>query len=243
MSAEKTLEILEQFDFETRTLSVPELAARLQQPQSSVYRHMRILKEKGYIIEHSPGLYSLGYIFLKLAKIVKMDIDLPVISQEAMRELTRSTGETSILLVHSNLQAVCLAAVPSGHPIKVSSEQGNIVPIYGGASSKALLAYMGDQIVEDIFKRGIVKKHTNKTILDLDEMLTHLEEIRQKGYSFSDSEIDEGVISYGMPIFDSDNKPVASLSIAGPKERMEKKEKNEIVSAMKKAVGKIENQL
>ncbi|KMY50420.1 IclR family transcriptional regulator [Peribacillus loiseleuriae] len=243
MSAEKTLEILEQFDFESRTLSVPELAAKLQQPQSSVYRHMRVLKEKGYIIEYSPGLYSLGYIFLKLAKIVKMDIDLPVVSQEAMRELTRSTGETSILLVPSNLQAVCLAAVPSGHPIKVSSEQGNIVPIYGGASSKALLAYMGDQVVEELYLSGTVKKHTDQTILDLGDMLHHLEEIRQKGYSFSDSEIDYGVISYGMPIFDSDNKLVASLSVAGPKERMEKKEMNEIVHTIKIAVKKIENQL
>ncbi|MDY0393530.1 helix-turn-helix domain-containing protein [Virgibacillus halophilus] len=143
MSAIKTLEILEQFDFETRTLSVPELASMLQQPQSSVYRHLRLLKEKGYLIENSPGLYSLGYIFLKLAKIVKMDMDLPSLSQKAMKELTRITGETSILLVHSQFQAVCLAAVPSGHPIKVSSEQGNIVPIYGGASSKALLAYLG----------------------------------------------------------------------------------------------------
>lgn len=243
MSAIKTLDILEQFDFETRSLSVPELAARLKQPQSSVYRHMRVLKEKGFLIEYSPGLYSLGYIFLKLARIVKMDIDLPTISQEAMRELTRATGETSILLVHSNLQSVCLATVPSGHPIKVSSEQGNIVPIYGGASSKALLAYMDDQVVEDIYKKGIVKKHTENTILDLDKMLEHLKEIRQNEYSYSDSEIDYGVISYGMPIFKSNRKLVASLSIAGPKERMKNKNAEEIVNEIKKAKGKIETQL
>jgi DNA-binding IclR family transcriptional regulator len=243
LSAEKTLDILEQFDFETRALSVPELAARLKQPQSSVYRHMRILKEKGYIIEHSTGLYSLGYIFLKLAQIVKMDTNLPVISQEAMRELTRSTGETSILLVPSSLQAVCLGAVPSGHPIKVSSKQGNIVPLYGGASSKALLAYMGEPTVEEIFKSGIVKRHTDHTMLDLDKMLNHLEDIREKGYAFSDSEIDEGVISYGMPIFDSDHRLVASLSVAGPKERIEKRDSQEIVNEIQMAVEKIEKQL
>ena len=72
-----------------------------------------------------------------------MDIDLPVVSQEAMRELTRSTGETSILLVPSNLQAVCLAAVPSGHPIKVSSEQGNIVPIYGRSFLESFIGIYG----------------------------------------------------------------------------------------------------
>lgn len=243
MSAEKTLEILELFDFESRTLSVPEIAAKLQQPQSSVYRHMRVLKEKGYIIEYSPGLYSLGYIFLKLAKIVKMDINLPAVAQDAMRELTRATGETSILLVPSNLQAVCLASVPSGHPIKVSSEQGTIVPLYGGASSKALLAYMGDRVVEEIFNTNMVKRHTEHTILSIDEMKNHLADIREKGYAVSESEIDYGVTAYGMPIFDSDGKLVASLSIAGPKERLENKRVEEIVIALKDAVEKIQDQI
>ncbi|WP_194841141.1 IclR family transcriptional regulator [Sporosarcina cascadiensis] len=243
MSAEKTLEILEQFDFENRAFSVPELAARLEQPQSSVYRHMRLLKEKGYIVEYSPGVYCLGYIFLKLAKIVKMDTDLPVISQEAMRELTRTTGETSILLVPSNMQAVCLASVPSGHPVKVSSEQGNIVPLYGGASSKALLAYMDNAIVEELYQKGSVKKYTDYTIVELKDMLVHLEEIRNQGYASSDSEIDEGVVSYGLPIFDSDEKLVGSLSVAGPKDRMNKKSAQEIVGEIRAAVTKIEEQL
>jgi DNA-binding IclR family transcriptional regulator len=243
LSAIKTLEILEQFDFETRTLSVPELAEGLEQPQSTVYRHLRLLKEKGYLIEDSPGLYRLGYIFLKMSKIVKMDMDLPTVSKQAMKELTRTTGETSILLVYSQLQAVCLATVPSGHPIKVSSEQGNIVPIYGGASSKALLAYLDNEIVEDIYNQGIVKKHTENTILNVDQMLNHLEDIRNQGYAYSDSELDEGVVSYGAPIFEHPKKIIASISITGPKDRVMKKDKHSIIDAVTKAKKLIESQL
>ncbi|MCM3756336.1 IclR family transcriptional regulator [Sporosarcina aquimarina] len=243
MSAEKTLEILEQFDFENRAFTVPELAERLKQPQSSVYRHMRLLKEKGYIVEYSPGVYCLGYIFLKLAKIIKMDIDLPVISQEAMRELTKVTGETSILLVPSNMQAVCLSSVPSGHPVKVSSEQGNIVPLYGGASSKALLAFMGDSTVDELYERVPIQAHTDNTIIQAKKMKEHLEAIRQVGFAYSDSEIDEGVVSIGLPIFDSDDKLLGSLSVAGPRDRMSKKPAEEFVAEIRKAVTKIEVQL
>ena len=49
MSAEKTLDILDLFDFHTTSLTVPQIADKLQQPTSSVYRHLRVLKEKGYI--------------------------------------------------------------------------------------------------------------------------------------------------------------------------------------------------
>lgn len=243
MSAEKTLEILEQFDFENRAFTVSELAERLQQPQSSVYRHMRLLKERGYIIEYSPGVYSLGYVFLKLAKIIKMDTDLPVISQKAMRTLTKVTGETSILLVPSSMQAVCLASVPSGHSVKVSSEQGHIVPLYGGASSKALLAYMEDSTVDELYSRGLVVPHTPNTITDPRKMKAHLAEVRKAGYAFSDSEIDEGVISVGLPIFDSDDQLAGSLSVAGPRGRMGSKSTEQLVADIRKAVTQIEEQL
>ena len=47
---------------------------------------------------------------------------------------------------------------------------------------------------------------------------------REKGYSYSDSEVDEGVIAYGVPIHDMDNHLIAALSIAGPSERMKEVE-------------------
>lgn len=220
MSAEKTMEILELFDFDNRTLSVPEISTLLGQPQSSVYRHLRLLKEKGYVMETSGGNYRLGYTLLKLAKIVRMDCNISIIAYPVMKQITKITGETSILLVRSNLQAVCLETVPSNYPIKVSSEQGQIVPLYGGASSKILLAFAEDEIIDNLFEQGIVKKHTENTIIDSEQLKKNLEEIRARGYAFSDGEIDKGVISYGVPIRDMDKNVIASLSIAGPRERM-----------------------
>lgn len=243
MSAEKTLDILDLFDFDTRALSVPQIADKLGQPQSSVYRHLRLLKEKGYVMESANGHYSLGYRFLKLAKIVRLDMNISAIAQPVMRQLTKDTGETSILLVHSNLQAVCLEAVPSHQPIKVSSEQGQIVPLYGGASSKALLAYLGDEVLEGLFAEGHVRKHTDQTITDLAALRADLVDIRAKGYAFSDGEIDEGVVSYGVPILDSNQQVAASLSIAGPRDRMLEKDGKELVAMLKAAVETIQRYL
>ncbi len=69
MSAEKTLDILDLFSLETRELSVARIAELLDQPQSSVYRHLRTLKEKGYIVESNTGTYRLGYRFWRWPKL------------------------------------------------------------------------------------------------------------------------------------------------------------------------------
>lgn len=243
MSAEKTLDILDLFEFDTRALNVPQIAEKLGQPQSSVYRHLRLLKEKGYVMESANGTYSLGYRFLKLAKIVRLDINISSIAQPVMRQLTKETEETSILLVHSNLQAVCLEAVPSHQPIKVSSEQGQIVPLYGGASSKALLAFLDEEVIDGLFDHGYVRKHTEMTITDAARLKANLAEIREKGYAFSDGEIDEGVVSYGVPILDSNQQVVASLSIAGPRQRMLEKDGTELVAHLKSAAEAIQRYL
>jgi len=243
MSAEKTLDILDLFDFDTRALNVPQIAEKLGQPQSSVYRHLRLLKEKGYVMEAANGYYSLGYRFLKLAKIVRLDINITAIAQPVMRQLTKETEETSILLVRSNLQAVCLETVSSHQPIKVSSEQGQIVPLQGGASSKALLAFLGEEVVEGLFAEGYVRKYTEWTITDKAALKANLAEIRERGYAFSDGEIDEGVVSYGVPIMDSNQQVIASLSIAGPQERMLEKDEGELVARLKSAAETIQRYL
>lgn len=243
MSAEKTLEILDVFTPEKRELSVQEISQLLNQPQSSVYRHLRVLKEKGLVMETNGGFYKLGYRLLEMANIVRMDNGLLTVAHPVMRRLTRETGETSILIVASGLNAVCLETVTSHHPIKVSSERGKIIPLYGGASSKALLAYMQEEIVDELFKQQLVKSHTVNTIVDPEKLKADLQQVRDKGYSVSDQEIDEGVFAYGVPIRDINRQVIASLSIAGPRDRMLEKDEKALIDNLQSGANEIQRYL
>lgn len=243
MSAEKTLEILDLFNFQTRELNVPQIAEKLNQPQSSVYRHLRVLKEKGYLIESNGGLYKLGYRFLELAKIVKTDSSISSIAFPIMRNLTNETGETSILTIVSGLNAICLEVITSPEPIKVSSDQGKILPLYAGASSIALLAHMPSETVDELSRLELLKSFTVNTIVDPEQLKGKLEETRNRGYAISDSEVDDGVIAYGVPIRDMDNQVVAAVSIAGPRERMLKKDERSLIDCLQLAKDQIEKYL
>jgi DNA-binding IclR family transcriptional regulator len=243
LSAEKTLDILDLFSLETRQLTVSQIAEMLNQPTSSVYRHLRILKEKGFIVESNAGEYKLGYRFLEMAKIVRSQNSISSIALPIMRHLSIETEETSILTIVSGLNAVSLETVNTLQPIKVTAEHGKILPLYGGASSKALLAYMPEKTVEQLFKLQMVKRHTDNTIIELGQMKANLNEIRTIGYAKSDSELDEGVYAYGVPIRDTDDNVVASLSIAGPRDRMLEKDEAVLVKHLQAAVQEIQKQL
>lgn len=242
MSAEKTLDILDLFDFDATTLSVRQIAEKLNQPTSSVYRHLRTLKEKEYVVEMNDGNYKLGYRFLRMANIVKKDSSLATIARPIMTKLTEKTGETSILLVRSGMHSVCLENVPSFHRINVSAEQGAIFPLYGGASGKSLLAYLGDDVVDELFENNLIHKYTNNTTLNPTELKEQLATIRKNGFAFTDGEVDEGVAACGVPIFDGNNA-IAALSLAGPRERLLLQKSSFWVEHLKEAAEKIQSHL
>ncbi|XID92799.1 IclR family transcriptional regulator [Paenibacillaceae bacterium WGS1546] len=243
MSAEKTLEILDLFNLNSRELSVAQIAERLEQPTSSVYRHLRLLKDRGYVIESNIGTYKLGYRFLALAKIVRTDNSLSSLALPAMRNLTSETEETSILTIASELNVVCLETTVSPQPIMVSAEQGQLLPLHAGASSKPFLAYMPEETVDELHKRKLLRKYTDRTITDPNELKSNLEEIRTKGYSASDSEVDEGVYAYGAAIRDSEDRVVAVLSIAGPRERVLGKDESMLIGQLQAAIEEIQKHI
>jgi DNA-binding IclR family transcriptional regulator len=50
-----------------------------------------------------------------------------------------------------------------------------------------------------------------------------LKEIRRRGFAYSDQELTPGGIAISAPIFDSENKIFADLSIAAPVDRFREK--------------------
>ncbi|MEK4423745.1 IclR family transcriptional regulator [Solibacillus sp. FSL K6-1523] len=240
MSVEKTLDILDLFDFKTRELTVQEMANKLEQPQSSVYRHLKVLKDRSLITETNKGTYRLGYRFLEMAKIVKSDINLSSVAFPIMQELCKQLNETVILTIVSNLNVICLEVVTPDQPIKVSSTQGKILPLHAGASSRILLAHLDDNIIFELEKKDMLEKYSDYTFTDVEKLFALKKEVLEKGYAVSDSEVDIGVYAYGVAIKDIDKKLVAGLSIAGPKERLIAVDESYIVETLFESRDKIQ---
>ena len=232
--------ILNLFSINKKSLSVQEMADALDIPKSSVYRYVRILKDQGYLIEHYTGKYHLGYKFLEFANIVKSDINITEIAYGRMNDLKIEFDETVILSVLSDAYTVCLATSNSSRTIQVSSEEGKVLPLHAGATSKAILAYQSNEFIKSLFANGYLPKYTDYTITEQDKLVSDLNSIVTRGYAYSFSEVDEGVISYGFPIQNTNGSVFASLSIAGPEERMKQKEEKVLVEKFREVVKQIE---
>jgi DNA-binding IclR family transcriptional regulator len=240
MTTDKVLSILNLFHMDRKVLTVDEMAQLISLPKSTVYRFVRTLKGNGLLMEHSTGRYKLGYKFLDYANIVRLDIKITEIARRSMDELTLEFGETTILGVLSDINVICLSASTPYQPIKVSSEEGEIMPLYCGASSKSILAFQDSSLLDRISKEGHIKRYTNNTLIDKNEILEEMKQIRSHGYARSNSEVDEGVVSLGFPIRNSKGEVFASLAIVGTEYRMAEKDEAIMIGRFKEEVTKIE---
>jgi IclR family KDG regulon transcriptional repressor len=217
-SLQKGLDILRLFDFDSETFSAQAISGRLSIPLSTTYRYLETLREKGFLVRNQETkAYELGFMLFKLGDIVSSRMRLAEIVQPHMKSLS------------SLSEVVCIEKVETNRRIKLSLERGSSLPLHAGASSKILLAFEEEQFVDALLKRGPLTKFTRSTITDPRRLRKELRTIRKQRFSVSDQEVDRGAIAIGAPLMDHRGKAVAGLTVAGPRERINGKKKEELI--------------
>jgi DNA-binding IclR family transcriptional regulator len=193
------------------TLTVSEIAEKVTIPESTAYRLIQTLEQNGIVLRKGKGQVGLGLRLFDLARSLHQQIDKELldIARPIMKQLTQQTNETSILCIRSGLNSVCVENVESRRIIRMSVKDGRILPLDRGASGKVLLAFESELLIEQVLKT--IKQKEMKQ-----QLLHELEQIRKNGHCISESEVDSEVFAIAVPILDSTQRVVASLTLAGP---------------------------
>jgi DNA-binding IclR family transcriptional regulator len=218
--AERVLFILATLARVERPVTMAELVEHTGLPKSTLYRQLALLKRWGFVLD-SGSTYSPGPMCLPLAWGFDRSSFLVQQAHSEIVELSRNSGESIGLLVAVNNQAVCLDMVESDQPLRCSFVKGRGLPLYRGASAKALLAFMGDAgrrtVLEDL------GKDPGLTPDGLLALTAQLQVIREQGYAVSDSEVDEGVWGVSAPVVPHGMSASAVVTLMAPVARVASK--------------------
>lgn len=243
-SLEKAISILDLYELEKREFSAQEISRKLDLPLSSVYKYLDFLTKKELLWHKTTSkMYGLGPMITRLGYVLAKDFDLAEVARPHLELLSMSTGETAMLTIIAENQALCLERIEPQRLIKLSLDPGRRLPLNTGASSKILLAFQHDPYISSYFgKQGLVKL-TDQSITDPDRLRADLAQIRRDGYAISDSEVDSGARAISLPILDQKNRAVGGLTIAGPTERVEQLDLNDTIKLLKAHAKDISNSM
>jgi len=220
VSLEKALDILSAFAPEVEEQTAQQIAQTMGYPLSSTYKYLEVLLRKGFLAKNSESKkYMLGQALLQMGSFCVAGKRLSEVARDEMRSLTRSTGETTMLTVIKGSDAMCLEKVESRQLIKVGMKRGATRPLHAGGTAKMLLAHQSKSFITRYLNQVPLVALTDETIIERKQLERELDTIRKSGFAYSNSEVEQGVLSVGAPIFDRKKKVVAVLAIVGIKER------------------------
>lgn len=244
-SIEKALEILQAFTPSNQGMGTIEISKKLGLHKATVSRILLILTKSGFLQrDKQTKKFKLGHAVIHLGLAVNQSINnnLVQIAKPHIDGLRDRVKETVILEVLSGETTVIACIAEGPRLVRLAGNVGDRVPIHAAAGAKAILAYSNPDVSSALLDVTL-HSFTEHTITERVVLLEQFKEIRRLGVSFDAEEIDEGTSAIGAPVFNHEEKPVASIVIAGPSQRIAANHSLEMISALKETAAKISAQL
>ena len=201
-------------------LGLSDLSDRVGLAKTTVHGLLRTLQDHGLVEQHldtdkyqlGPQLLQLGNSYLDLNELRSRSLAWSELLATRVGEAVRvgvPHGD-GVLVVHhvfrpdSSLQVL---------------EVGSLLPLHATALGKALLAYADDDYVEDVVT-GALPKLTGHTHVTAAAIRKELATVRDVGYAVEREEALLGESGVAAAIFDRRTEAIGAVGVAGPKERL-----------------------
>jgi DNA-binding IclR family transcriptional regulator len=238
----KSMKLLDLFRTHQK-LSLNEMVKLTGIPKTSAHRMIGSLEDMGLLSKDNEGKYALGMIFLEFGQLVADRLDIRKIAYPIMKELRDDIGEAVNLTMVDNREAIYVEKFDTVHPVRLFTKVGRRSPLYAGACSRIILAYLPEDEQENYLNETELTPFGIGTITDTHQLRTILQQSKKEGYTISHSELENHTSSVAAPIFDYTGQIVGGLSIAGPDVRFQKEHLPHIIEKVKRAAAEISQKL
>ncbi|HEX3788376.1 MAG TPA: IclR family transcriptional regulator [Pseudonocardiaceae bacterium] len=203
-----------------RGSSLTRIAEDLGINKSTVLRLTAPLVEADLLVrDQETGWFRLGHGALRLGQAYLSSLDLRTVAAEPLRRLLHAVDETCHLVVFDPPDVVYIDKLENEHNVRMASRVGSRVPAYRTAVGKAMLAWLGEDVVAGIIADGMpsVTKHT---ITEPDLFRAELDRVRRRGYAIDDRENEPEVRCVAAAVLDHTDGVAGALSVSGLVSRM-----------------------
>jgi DNA-binding IclR family transcriptional regulator len=222
---------------------VSELARTLQLPKATVFRILYTLQEIGYARKDP---VSRSYISVHGASWLNHDEareTLKKIARPYMEKLLTRFEQTVNLAVLDKEQVLYTEILEGLRSIRMSANVNTYAPVHATAVGKSMLAFLHPTEAEEILRKRSRPKLTAKTVTSVQALLRSFKKTREQGFALDDEETEKGARCVAAPIFNSQGRPIAAVSISGPVSHMPPKTVKQVSVALAEATGRISAQL
>jgi IclR family acetate operon transcriptional repressor len=216
----KALFVLSHFTEQRPALSAQEVSRLVGLPPSTTYRLLGALRALELVeYDEATHRYRLGSALFELGVRFYKQLDVARVGRPVMERLVHECGETVLMTRRHQGRVICVDKIESSQTILYAIQPGTEMPVFAGAASKVLLAFLGEAELERVIREA--RQARPGTRRPAAGFFQELERIRKRGWAFTGGEVVPDAWAISVPVFDGFGRVAAGLSIAGPVHRLD----------------------
>jgi len=215
----KGIAVLEAFTTARSPLTIAETARLTDLSRPTARRCLLTLTELGYL-RFDGKRFTPTRRVLRLGSAYIGSDSLSSIAQPHLETLRDLLRQSVALTVWDEGDTVVVARADADRVLAVGGLLGRLgrrLPAYCTASGRVFLAAMSPEEVAATLSGRPPQPHTHLTLTDPADILRAVDEVRANGYALVDSELEPGYLVIAAPVYDSNGKTIAVLSVSGTK--------------------------
>lgn len=215
----KGLRLIEAFNGAHTRMTQSEVARRIDVTPAAARRSLMTLSALGYVKTDGKH-YWLDHGVLRLTYAYASSTRMPRIMQPQLDALSARARESASVTVLHGSEVLVAARSTAQRSLTVGLGVGSRLPLHCSATGRVLLASLPDTQVQALLAASPREKMTVHTVTELGKLRQLVRECRNCGYAMSNEEIELGVRSLAVPLYDSRNTTLAALSISTRADRL-----------------------
>lgn len=218
-SLARGLDVLRAFNSTRRKMTLSEVAAETGNTRAGARRILLTLVREGYAVadgrlfDLTPKVLELG--FSVLSSKGTWDIARPFIEH-----LSGEIRESVSAAVLDEYSVVYVSGTQFHRVISVGITVGRRFPAHCTATGRVLLAALPQEQWPDMLDAIPLTRMTDRTVTDRKAFRAILEDVRTKGWSLVDQELEIGLMSIAVPVYLSSGGIIGAVNVGIPTLRM-----------------------
>jgi len=208
------LAVIQAFGQDRQSMTLTEVAGATNMTRAAARRFLLTLEDLGFVASDgkhfslTPHILRLGYAYLS-------SMCWWHIAQPFMEEVAKTVQESCSAAALDGDEIVYVARVPATRIMSVNLSIGTRLPASCTSLGRVLLAYQPDHWLQQYLARTVLEKRAPRTITDKRKLKAEIEKVHAQGFSVIDEELEAGVRSIAVPVFDHSGACIAAMNVGG----------------------------
>lgn len=211
----RAIKILEVIANQSKGVSLSEISVAVDIPVTSASDIIKALLDEEFIevIDERSKLYGIGVKAFFIGNAFIANTSLIDKSKTIIEDLCDKTEKTVFLGKEVNGRITYIYKHEPKNPLVATCDIGSRTNLHCTSLGKSFLAY-DSELLESLRDKELIKK-TPFTLTGYDALVKDVNNVRAKGYALDRREQNDHLLCIGAPVFDSNHKVIAAVSVSG----------------------------